>query len=91
MRKYLLLIVLSIGFIADAQVGVNILQPDSSAILHLASTDRGLLLPRLTSPQMDAINHPVNGLPIYNTEADLIYYYHNECWLKAYQTNCQEF
>lgn len=90
MRKYLLLIVLNIGFLTDAQVGVNILQPDSSAILHLESTDRGLLLPRLTSPQMDAIINPVNGLTIYNTEDSLIYYYNNECWLKAYQKNCQE-
>lgn len=90
MKKYLLLFALFLGFFVDAQVGINILQPDSSAILHLESTDRGLLLPRLTSPQMDAIANPVNGLTIYNTEDSLIYYYNNECWLKAYQKNCQE-
>ncbi|MEZ4977946.1 MAG: hypothetical protein R2772_01485 [Chitinophagales bacterium] len=53
-------------------------------------TDRGLLLPRLTGAQMNGINNPVNGLTIYNTEDSLIYYYNNECWLKAYQKNCQE-
>ena len=90
MKKYLLLIALSIGFLVDAQVGINILQPDSSAILHLESTDKGLLLPRLTSPQMDGINNPVNGLTVYNTEDSLIYYYNDECWLKAYQKDCQE-
>ena len=54
-KKLLLLLAISVGLIVDAQVGINILQPDSSAILHLESTDKGLLLPRLTSPQMDGI------------------------------------
>jgi hypothetical protein len=90
MKKIILLTLLSFGLLLDAQVGINILQPDSCAILHLESTDRGLLLPRLTTNQMNLINDPVNGLTIYNTEDSLIYYYNNECWLKAYQKNCQE-
>lgn len=90
MKKLLLLFLLSFTYILNAQVGINILQPDSSAILHLESTDKGLLLPRLTGAQMNGINNPVNGLTIYNTEDSLIYYYNNECWLKAYQKNCQE-
>jgi hypothetical protein len=90
MKKYLLFIALSFFLAVDAQVGINILQPDSSAILHLEADDKGLLLPRLTTPQMNGINAPVNGLTVYNTEDSLIYYYNNECWLKAYQRNCQE-
>ena len=90
MKKYLLFIALGFFLAVDAQVGINILQPDSSAILHLEADDKGLLLPRLTTPQMNGINAPVNGLTVYNTEDSLIYYYNNECWLKAYQRNCQE-
>lgn len=90
MKKSLLFLFTIVVFITNAQVGINILNPDSSAILHLESTDRGLLLPRLTDVQMNGINAPVNGLTIYNTEDSLIYYYNNECWLKAYQKNCQE-
>jgi hypothetical protein len=90
MKKVLLLLLIGIGIQLHAQVGINILQPDSCAILHLESTDRGLLLPRLTESQMNAIPNPVNGLMIYNTEDSLVYYYNNECWLKAYQKNCQE-
>ncbi|MCB0538971.1 MAG: hypothetical protein KDE33_15770 [Bacteroidetes bacterium] len=73
-----------------AQVGINILQPDSNAILDLFSDEKGLLLPRLTTTQMTSMQNPTNGLVIYNTEDSLIYYYNNECWLKAYQKNCQE-
>lgn len=73
-----------------AQVGINILQPDSNAILDLFSDEKGLLLPRLTTAQMTSMQNPTNGLVIYNTEDSLVYYFNNECWLKAYQKNCQE-
>ena len=90
MKKILLLITLSIGLALNAQVGINILQPDSNAILDLNSNDKGLLLPRLTTSQMNAMPNPTNGLTIYNVEDSLVHYYNNGCWLKAYQKNCNE-
>lgn len=74
----------------QAQVGINILNPDSNAVLHLEADDKGLLLPRLTTAQMNAMQNPTNGLTIYNTEDSLIYYFNNECWLKAYQKTCND-
>lgn len=73
-----------------AQVGINILNPDSNAVLHLEADDKGLLLPRLTTAQMNAMQNPTNGLTIYNTEDSLIYYFNNECWLKSYQKTCND-
>lgn len=73
-----------------AQVGINILIPDSSAVLQLESTDRGLGLPRLTLNQRDAINNPLKGLTIFNTTDSLIEYWNGECWLKTYEKNCNE-
>lgn len=52
---------------ATAQVGIGIETPDPSSILHLESTNGGLLLPRLTTTQRDAIVSPAKGLTIYNT------------------------
>ena len=49
-----------------AQVGIGTITPDSSSVLDLFSTDKGFLLPRLTTSQRDAINNPANGLMIYN-------------------------
>ncbi len=74
----------------DAQVGINILNPDSSAVLQLESTDRGFALPRLTTNQMNAIQNPLNSLMVYNTEDSLVHYWNGDCWLKAYQKNCRE-
>ena len=40
---------------------------ETKAILNLESTTQGLLLPRLTTTQRDAISTPPAGLMIYNT------------------------
>jgi len=39
----------------------------TSAALEVKSTTQGLLLPRLTTTQRDAISSPVEGLVVYNT------------------------
>lgn len=74
----------------NGSVGVNILHPDSSAVLQLESTDKGFALPRMTTAQMDAISSPINSLMIYNTEDSLVHYWNGDCWLKVYQKNCYE-
>ncbi|MCS7085421.1 MAG: hypothetical protein RMM53_03260 [Bacteroidia bacterium] len=76
----------------SAQMGVGILNPDSSAVLHLESVSppRGFLPPRLTTAQRDAIVHPAVGLTIYNTELNALQYFNGECWLSAYQQNCSD-
>ena len=46
--------------------------PDNSAILDLQSNSKGLLLPRLTTAQRDAIVNPQSGLLIYNTSLNCV-------------------
>ncbi len=74
----------------QAQVGIGILQPDTSAVLHLESEDRGLLLPRLSDTQRDNIFSPKAGLAIYNTTDSTIQYFNGNCWLRSYQRSCDE-
>ena len=50
------------------QVGINNSTPDVSAQLDVSSTTKGLLLPRLTKSQRDAITSPAAGLMIYQTD-----------------------
>ena len=49
-----------------AQVGIGTTSPHSSASLDITSTMSGLLMPRLTIEQRDAITLPATGLMIYN-------------------------
>jgi hypothetical protein len=54
---------------ANAQMGVNSTgsAPDPSAMLDVRSTNKGFLLPRLTTTQRNAMPAISNGLMIYNT------------------------
>ncbi|WP_281765719.1 hypothetical protein [Neptunitalea lumnitzerae] len=54
--------------ITQAQVGVGTTNPDASSALDISSTSSGLLIPRLTTAQRDAIASPATGLMIFNTE-----------------------
>ena len=53
----------------NAGVGINSTgaAADASAILDASSTTRGLLIPRMTTAQRNAIVSPANSLLIYNT------------------------
>lgn len=66
----------------QAQVGINTdgSQPDNSAMLDIKSTTRGILIPRMTQAQRDAITNPVNGLLIYQTDDESFYYYNGSAW-----------
>lgn len=58
-----------------AQVGIGTATPNSSAMLDISSTDKGLLIPRLTAVQKDAISFPASGLLIYQTDEQVGFYY----------------
>ncbi|MBX9889345.1 MAG: DUF3494 domain-containing protein [Flavobacteriaceae bacterium] len=49
-----------------AQVGIGTVDPDPSALLDLVSNKAGLLVPRMTTQERDAVSSPGNGLLIYN-------------------------
>jgi len=54
--------------------------PDASSILDLKSTTKGLLTPRMTTTQRDAISSPATGLLIYNTTTNQEEYYNGTIW-----------
>ena len=60
-----------------AQVGINIETADASAALDITSTTGGLLVPRMTETQRDAITSAATGLMIYQTDGTAGFYYYN--------------
>jgi len=48
-----------------AQVGIGTTTPDASSALDITSTTKGLLIPRMTAAQRDAITSPAQGLIIF--------------------------
>ena len=57
-----------------AQTGIGTATPNASAKLEIASTDKGLLIPRMTSAQRGLIPSPANGLLVYQTDGDAGFY-----------------
>lgn len=52
----------------------------ANAVIDIASTTKGVLIPRMTTAQRDAISSPVAGLFIYNSTTNRINYYYSSAW-----------
>ena len=66
-----------------SQVGINTNSPDPSSALDIQSTNGGILIPRLTQDQRDAIAYPATGLLIFQTnESAGFYFYNGEEWTR---------
>ena len=59
---------LHLSVFAQQNIGIGTTTPDASAILHIASTTKGLLIPRMTFAQRTAVAQPATGLIIYQTD-----------------------
>lgn len=65
------------------QVGMGLTAnaPDASAALDITSITRGLLIPRMTTTQRNAISAPATGLEIFNTTTGQFEYYNGSAWV----------
>lgn len=62
-------------------VGIGTSKPDPSAILDLNSNSKGLLLPRMSEAQRNAIKNPAAGLIIFQTDQVIgTYTYDGTTW-----------
>ncbi|CAN5842882.1 hypothetical protein BH11BAC4_BH11BAC4_07590 [soil metagenome] len=66
---------------AEGQIGIGVNPPDPSAMLHVQDTAKGMLIPRMTAVQKNAIVSPAEGLLIYQTDAEKgFWFYNNGQW-----------
>ena len=70
-----------------SQVGIGTITPNAVAILELNSSTQGLLIPRMTTTDRDAIASPVDGLIIYNTTDKCIQYHNATSWSTCLSTD----
>jgi len=60
---------------AQMSISPNGSIPDNSAMLDVKSTTKGMLLPRMTQSQIEAIASPANGLVVFCTTDNKFYVY----------------
>jgi len=68
------------------QVGVNTSTVDASAVFEILHSSKGLLIPRMTSGQRNAIPSPANGLLVYETNSRSFWNYNNG-WIQIIFNN----
>ncbi|HLP62911.1 tail fiber domain-containing protein [Flavobacterium sp.] len=99
MKRILLLQLFLITAFGFAQVGVNTTTPDPSSMLDISATNKGVLVPRVSLPnvtttQLDGTNTAATGLLIWNTNAATtggngvgFYYFNGTQWMPITQTS----
>jgi hypothetical protein len=73
---------------SQAGVAINTVSanPDASAILDVSSTTQGILIPRMTDAQRNAIPSPAIGLLIYNNTTNKFNFYKSTGWYELSRT-----
>ena len=76
-KLLLLSVVMITGLSLPAQVAVNTdgSNPDASAMLDVNSSNKGILIPRVTQADIESIANPANGLMVFNTDANKLFIY----------------
>lgn len=66
------------GTAAGVLIGTGTI--DASAKMEIRTTDKGMLIPRMTDAQRNAIDSPIEGLTLYNSSDNEIQYYVGGTW-----------
>lgn len=84
MNKIITGLFLMMGLIAtvNAQVGIGTTSPDASAALDITSTDKGLLMPRMSTAQREAISSPATSLMVFDTDTNSYWSYLEGVWVE---------
>lgn len=67
--------------------GIGTASPNALALLDVSSTTKGVLLPRMTTTQVNAISSPPEGLTVYNTTLNTLCFYNGSSWQKVTSSN----
>lgn len=80
-KNYFIGLVLCTPAVIFAQnIGIGTVTPHASAQLDVSSTTRGLLAPRMTTAQRNAIASPAKGLLVYDTDLNSLFHFNGLAW-----------
>lgn len=82
MKHVILFVFILLSVQAYEQVSINNSNtpPNASAMLDVGSTSTGMLIPRMTTAQRNAIASPAEGLSVYDTDTKSYWYYSGTAW-----------
>jgi len=71
-------------------VGIGTNDPDDSAILDIQSASQGILIPRMSTEQRNAIPNPTSGLLdllVYDNTVNTFYFFNGNEWKELMAAN----
>lgn len=83
MKKALLILLLFAStsrLFAQNNVGIGTTTPNGSAILDISSSTKGLLIPRMTTAERNAIATPATGLMVFDKTTNTFWFYNGNAW-----------
>ena len=81
MKNIFFAFLLLLSTLSISQVGIGTTSPHASSVLDITATDAGLLTPRMTAAQRDAISSAAIGLLIYQIDnTPGFYFYNGSAW-----------
>ncbi len=73
--KTLIVLFVFLSYGMSAQVGIGTVSPEASSMLDITSTDKGLLIPRMTTAQRTGITNPATGLMVFDNTTNTFWYF----------------
>ncbi|MDX1479709.1 MAG: hypothetical protein R3301_18480, partial [Saprospiraceae bacterium] len=73
-------LLLTITSLHAQRIGIGTTNPDPSAILEITSDSLGVLIPRMTAAERDAIMNPATGLMVFVTNDSSFYCFEGSAW-----------
>jgi hypothetical protein len=68
------------GILVNAPSAIGTTTPNSSAVLTINSTTKGVLIPKMTTAQRLAIPNPAIGLQIFDTDLNSVFIFTGKNW-----------
>ncbi|MCH8331332.1 MAG: hypothetical protein IH946_08110 [Bacteroidetes bacterium] len=81
------IVVVNTTIVAQSQFGFNTETPHASAVLEIVDTNRGLIIPRMTTTHRTSIASPAGGLLVYDSTTTSFWYYVSPSWVELVYGN----
>lgn len=82
MKKFIVLMLLFLSILKSysQSVGIGTTTPNTSSMLDVSATNKGMLVPRMTTVQRTAIASPAKGLLVFDNDISSFFFYNGTIW-----------